>query len=70
MPKRIPIVAAERIAKEYGLKQVLLIAWDGERAHVVTYGATKQDCANAALAQDFWTGKIREFSFQPQETSS
>lgn len=66
MPKRIPIATAKRVAKEHGLKQVLLIGWDGERTHVVTYGATKEDCAQAATAQDFWTGKIREFSFQPQ----
>jgi hypothetical protein len=42
---------------------VLLIGWDGERVHVVTYGDTKENCAIAAKAQDFWTGKIKEFSF-------
>jgi hypothetical protein len=64
MPKRIPILAAENIADKYNLKQVLLIGWDGERVHVVTYGKTKADCEAAAKAQDFWTGKIREFSFK------
>ena len=48
----------------HDLTQVLLIGWDGERVHVVTYGKTKADCAAAAKAQDFWTGKIREFSFK------
>jgi hypothetical protein len=62
--KRIPIATAKRVAQEHGLKQCLLIGWDGERVHVVTYGATKDDCEKAAKAQDFWTGKIREFSFK------
>ena len=64
MTKRIPISAAKRVAQEHGLKQCLLIGWDGERVHVVTYGATKADCEQAAKAQDFWTGKILEFSFE------
>lgn len=64
MPKRIPITTAKEVAEKHDLKQVLLIGWDGERVHVVTYGATKADCALAAKAQDFWTGKIREFSFK------
>lgn len=64
MPKRIPITAAKRVAQDHGLKQCLLIGWDGAHTHVVTYGATKADCAQAATAQDFWTGKIREFSFR------
>lgn len=63
MPSRIPIAAAKGIADRHDLKQVLLIGWDGEHVHVVTYGKTKADCAKAAKAQDFWTGKIREFSF-------
>jgi len=29
-----------------------------------TFGRTKADCEAAAKAQDFWTGKIREFSFE------
>ena len=68
--KRIPVKAAEHLAKTYGLRQALIIGFDGERTHVVTYGRTKRDCELAAQAQDFWTGKIREFSFtelvQPQ----
>ena len=48
MPKRIPITAAKRVAEEQGLKQVVLIAFDGDRVHVVTYGVTKKDCAAAA----------------------
>lgn len=64
MTKRIPIVAAKRIAEQFDLKQCLLIGWDGENTHVVTYGKTKADCDAAAQAQDFWTGRIREFSFK------
>ena len=64
MTGRIPIKTAKTVAEQHGLKQCLLIGWDGERVHVVTYGVTKADCEAAAKAQDFWTGKIREFSFQ------
>jgi len=64
MPKRIPIATAKAVALKHDLKQVLLIGYDGERIHVVTFGRTKADCEAAAKAQDFWTGKIREFSFE------
>lgn len=63
MPKRIPISTAKMVAEKHNLSQVLLIGWDGEHAHVVTYGKTREDCEAAAKAQDFWTGHIREFSF-------
>jgi hypothetical protein len=64
MPKRIPIATAKHVAEKHDLSQILLIGWDGENVHVVTYGKTKDDCEAAAKAQDFWTGKIREFSFK------
>lgn len=63
MPKRIPIATAKLVAEKHALSQVLLIGWDGERVHLVTYGKTKADCEAAAKAQDFWAGRIREFSF-------
>lgn len=63
---KIPVRAAKTVAHQYGLKQCLLIGWDGELAHVVTYGRTKEDCEAAAKAQDFWTGKIREFAFSDE----
>lgn len=50
MPKRIPITAAKRVAQEQGLKQVVLLAYDGDRIHVVTYGETKKDCDQAAAS--------------------
>lgn len=64
MPKRIPISTAKLVAEKHDLKQVLLIGYDGDLVHVVTYGKTKADCEAAAKAQDFWTGKIKEFSFR------
>lgn len=63
IPKRIPITTAKTVAEKHDLSQVLLIGWDGERAHIVTYGRTKADCEAAAKAQEFWKGHIREFSF-------
>ena len=64
MPKRIPISTAKLVAEKHDLKQVLLIGYDGELVHIVTYGKTKADCKAAAKAQDFWAGKIKEFSFK------
>ena len=61
--RKIPISTAKAIAEQEGLRQVLLIGWDGQSTHIVTYGKTKADCRLAAQAQDFWKGKIREFSF-------
>ena len=48
MPKYLPIKAAKAIAKEYKLEQVVIVAWDGKRAHVVTYGTTIEACDQAA----------------------
>lgn len=67
MPKRIPITTAKEVAEKHDLAQVLLIGWDGKLVHIVTYGKTKDDCAKAAKAQEFWSGKIREFSFRGDE---
>jgi len=53
MRTRIPTLAASNIAKAYGLRQVILVAWDGEKVHVVTYGATTADCDQAALGGNF-----------------
>jgi len=64
MPKRIPISTAKMVAEKHDLKQVLLIGYDGDLVHIVTYGKTKIDCEMAAKAQDFWQGKIKEFSFK------
>lgn len=52
MPKRIPIKAARELAQQYDLKQAIVVAWDGERTHVVTYGKSVEDCDQAALGGD------------------
>lgn len=48
MPKRVPIAAAKRVAEEQGLQQVVLLGFDGNLVHVVTYGVTKKACEAAA----------------------
>lgn len=49
MPKRIPIAAAKAVGKKYpDVRQVILIAWDGDNTHVVTWGRSVEDCAQAA----------------------
>lgn len=48
MPKKIPIRAARKVGKEHNCKQVILLAFDGKLTHVVTWGKTAEDCAQAA----------------------
>ena len=49
MPKRIPIATAKAVGKKYpDVRQVILIAWDGDNTHVVTWGRSVEDCAQAA----------------------
>lgn len=64
MKNRIPVAAAQRVAEQFDLTQCLLIGWDGTNTHIVTYGRSKADCEAAAQAQEFWAGRIREFSFE------
>lgn len=50
MADRIPIARAKEIAERHDLDQVVLVAWsrrDG-RTHVVTFGRSLEDCAQAA----------------------
>lgn len=62
--KPIPIAAAERIAKDYGYDQVIIIARKvgddpaphGE--HLTTYGSSKAHCEVAAKAGDFLKYKV------------
>mgnify|MGYP003575503055 FL=1 len=64
MMKPIPISAAERIAKEYGYDQVIIVARKvGDHPHphgehVTTYGVTKAHCDVAARAGDFLKYKV------------
>jgi hypothetical protein len=48
MPNRLPIKDAKDLAERRGLRQVILLAWDGERTHCVTYGVSVEDCDQAA----------------------
>lgn len=50
---RIPVAAAKRVADEFGQRQVVMVCWDGETTHVVTYGATVAECAQAAEGGNF-----------------
>lgn len=52
MPKRIPVSAAKNFAIETGCAQVIVMAWDGQTSHVVTWGATAIDCDQAAQGGD------------------
>lgn len=62
--KRIPIVAAQRIADEYGYDQVIILARrvgdspEPHGEHMTTYGITKIHCAIAARVGKFIQGKI------------
>jgi hypothetical protein len=46
--KRIPVSTAKRVADKMGLRQVILIGWDGTHTHIVTYGKSIEDCAQVA----------------------
>ena len=48
MPKHMPVKAASEVGKQYDCRQVILLAWDGELTHIVTWGKTVGDCSQAA----------------------
>lgn len=60
--KPIPVLAARRIAEQYGYDQVIVIARrvgespDPHGEHVTTYGRDKQHCGVAAR-EDFNNGR-------------
>lgn len=62
--KPIPISAAQRIAKDYGYDQVVVIArrvdkpGDPGGEHVTTYGVNPTHCTVAARIGDFLKHKI------------
>jgi hypothetical protein len=57
--RRIPISAAERIAKDFGYDQVIIIARkvgddpEPHGEHCTTYGVNKAHCNTAARIGDF-----------------
>lgn len=52
MPRRVPIRVAREVGRQQGLSQVILVAWDGKRMHVVTWGDTTEACDQAAQGGD------------------
>lgn len=50
---RIPWARAKEIADRYGQEQVIIVTWDGEKTHVVTYGKTTEQSALAAKGGNF-----------------
>ncbi len=50
MTRHIPIRVAKTIADEFKQDQVIVVTWDktAGRTHVVTYGKTVEECAQAA----------------------
>lgn len=60
--KRIPIVAAKRIAEDYGYDQVIIYARKAGPAphgeHMTTYGVDKANCGASAKIGDFLKYKI------------
>ena len=62
--KRIPISAAQRIAKDYGYDQVIIYARvchdspEPHGEHMTTYGRNKEHCVAAAKIGNFLKYKI------------
>jgi hypothetical protein len=62
--KRIPIRAAEKIARDYGYDQVIIMARrchdspEPHGEHVTTYGRNKEHCDAAARTGEFLKHKI------------
>lgn len=50
---KIPVPELTRLLRTYGLLQLILVAWDGEKEHVATDGATLGDADNAAEGGNF-----------------
>jgi hypothetical protein len=48
VPKRIPVSVAANVGKGHACRQVVVVAWDGDLTHVVTWGDTPEMCAQAA----------------------
>lgn len=73
--KPIPISAAERIAKDYGYDQVIIIARkvgdapDPHGEHCTTYGINKAHCEVAARAGDFLKYKVMGWAVEKELVS-
>jgi hypothetical protein len=62
---KLPVESAKGLAETYGLRQVILVAWDGAETHVVTYGESVEDSDGAAEGGNFikkalnWPGSLQ-----------
>lgn len=45
----ITIDTAKDLAEAYGVRQVIIVSWDGDETTVTTYGKSLEDCAQAAI---------------------
>lgn len=58
MPQRIPVKVASDVGQKNQCQQVILLAWDGALTHIVTWGKTVEDCAQAAAGGNFLKQKF------------
>ena len=53
MPSEFPIDALAQLGKEQGLRMAVMVAWDGKRTHVVTWGDDAAQSVHAASGGNF-----------------
>jgi hypothetical protein len=51
-PKIISIDEARTLANAHGMRQLIVISWDGDLQYVTTYGQSLEDCDQAAMGGD------------------
>lgn len=64
MSTSIPIEAAKHVCEMYDCRHVIILAWDGESTHVVTYGESAEDSDIAAESANY----IKKIWGWPKET--
>jgi len=65
----IPIAAAERIAKEFGYDQIVIVGRRvGGFEHVTTYGVDKANCCIAARIGDFFKHELMGWPVEVEST--
>lgn len=57
MPKSIPVKFAADVGQKNQCQQIILLAWDGQLTHIVTWGKTADDCAQAAAGGNMLKAK-------------
>ena len=61
---KIPVEFVRDMAHKFDLKQTIVVAWDGNREHVSTYGTSLGDADNAAEGGNF----VKQALHWPPET--